>query len=88
MSVVKPFWTAQAAKTLFRPLPPVSDGAAAKSGIRRRSLDEQLEAALAGCALRIPAADERSRTGRAIAAMVAKRVIAEATGRGDDVAQA
>jgi malonate decarboxylase gamma subunit len=55
----------------------------------KKPLDEQLEAVLA----KASPADIRDelgaeRKGRVMAAMVAKRVIAEATGRGDDVASA
>jgi malonate decarboxylase gamma subunit len=63
-------------------------GAVAEIWDPEKPLDEQLEAALAKASL----ADTRDglgaeRNGRVMAAMVAKRVIAEATGRGDDVAQ-
>jgi malonate decarboxylase gamma subunit len=63
-------------------------GAVAEIWDPEKPLDEQLEEALA----KASPADTRDelgaeRKGRAMAAMVAKRVIAEATGRGDDLAQ-
>ena len=63
-------------------------GAVAEIWDPEKPLDEQLEAAL-GKASPADTRDElgAERKGRARAAVVAKRVIAEATGRGDDVAQ-
>jgi malonate decarboxylase gamma subunit len=63
-------------------------GAVAEIWDPEKPLDEQLEAALA----KASPADTRDelgaeRKGRVMAATVARRVIAEATGRGDDVAQ-
>jgi malonate decarboxylase gamma subunit len=62
-------------------------GAVAEIWDPGRPLDEQLEEALAKASLK-DNRDERgaARKGRPMAAEVAKRVIAEATGRGDDVA--
>jgi malonate decarboxylase gamma subunit len=62
-------------------------GAVAEIWDPGRPLDEQLEEALAKASLK-DNRDERgaARKGRPMAAEVAKRVIAEATGRGDDLA--
>ena len=62
-------------------------GAVAEIWDPEKPLDQQLEAAL-GEASPADTRDElgAERKGRAMAAMVAKRVIAEATGRGDDLA--
>jgi malonate decarboxylase gamma subunit len=62
-------------------------GAVAEIWDPGRPLDEQLEEALAKASLK-DIRDERgaARKGRPMAAEVAKRVIAEATGRGDDLA--
>jgi malonate decarboxylase gamma subunit len=63
-------------------------GAVAEIWDPKKPLDEQLETALAK-AFPADTRDElgAERKGRIMAAMVARRVIAEATGRGDDVAQ-
>jgi malonate decarboxylase gamma subunit len=62
-------------------------GAVAEIWDPEKPLDQQLEAALRNTSP-IDTRDElgAERKGRAVAAMVARRVIAEATGRGDDVA--